>query len=296
MTFAEQIAASEDPVALVCAQSLLTNEEKQELQVFGKFIEKRNKLLKDKDNTEKQIPKLETTLSKIKRDSKALQKWMQNRKELFGKLKLAKRAAATVKATKLSNTSPLALKRAELLKKQEEWRKTEGKITRAKAKLEKLKDELNMIAEERKQENPYLNGECQIPSCILKSTPENYLFRMRKNQDNTRYVVALQNFLFETGDEHPFKGSYNVFFARLLDVSYPEYLLICEAMGADMQSPVGYTYPLFDKAEDGYHITYALTNRWNAIKDYFKPYEEEFPDEYDRTEDVDDDDTGESEE
>ena len=249
MTFAEQIAASEDPVALVCAQSLLTDEEKQTLQTFRSFIEKRDDLLKDRINTEKKISKLETEFLRLKAKAEA----------------------------------------------QEEQLKTTEKIARANAKLDKIRKELQDITEERKRLNPYSNGEKQIPVYIAKARPENYLFRMRKNQDNTRYLIALQNFLFETGDNYSFTGSYNVFFARLLDVSYPEYLLICEAMGADMQSPVGYTYPSFDKAEDGYHIAYALTNRWNAIKDYFKPYEEEFPDEYDRTEDVDNDDTGESE-
>lgn len=69
------------------------------------------------------------------------------------------------------------------------------------------------------------------------------MFTLTEHGD--KYMVSLKDY---EGFALYFGGSFNILPARILNLSYPDYLRLCRGQfGADLCGKQGYSYPLFTK-------------------------------------------------
>lgn len=60
--------------------------------------------------------------------------------------------------------------------------------------------------------------------------------------------------------------SFNVLGARLLNLSYPDYLKFLRASGGELRGKTGYSYAIFKNKEDCQKICNLLNKEWKKIE------------------------------
>lgn len=91
-------------------------------------------------------------------------------------------------------------------------------------------------------------------------------FDVRLNVDGDYYMIAIG----EGYDLFKFKGyhytsSYHVLNARLLGLSYPDYLHYCQSMGAILKGKTGYCYPVWKEKKDCKKVADLIEKQWNIF-------------------------------
>lgn len=92
-------------------------------------------------------------------------------------------------------------------------------------------------------------------------------FTVGRTTDDKFYMLR-----FEIDDEisdrpeFEFRSSYHVLDARLLGLSYPDYLKFCSSKGAKLRGRKGYTYPIWEKEKDCKEICQLLNKEWSEIR------------------------------
>ncbi len=64
--------------------------------------------------------------------------------------------------------------------------------------------------------------------------------------------------------------SFNVLPARLLQMSYPDYLKYLRANGGELRGHTGYTYAVFKDKKICEKFCTVLNKEWNKIKEYIE--------------------------
>ena len=67
---------------------------------------------------------------------------------------------------------------------------------------------------------------------------------------------------------HCSEGSYNIVGARVLGLSYPQYLrFLRDEFGAKLKGKVGYSYAIWENEEDCKKAVNEINSHWKKIKD-----------------------------
>ena len=87
------------------------------------------------------------------------------------------------------------------------------------------------------------------------------------NCDETQWRVGMDNLDWVNG-QNTFGGSYNVLGARLLGLSFPDYLRYLRANGAELHGKTGYSYATFEDKAKCQSICTLLNKEWDRVKSY----------------------------
>ena len=64
-----------------------------------------------------------------------------------------------------------------------------------------------------------------------------------------------------------FTSSYHILGARLLGLSYPDYLTYCQSTGARLRGRNGYTYPVWESSSAAQMVVKELEKQWKILTD-----------------------------
>lgn len=87
------------------------------------------------------------------------------------------------------------------------------------------------------------------------------------NCDNTKWKIGMDN-LNWVSDKNSCGCSFNVLGARLLNMTYPDYLRYLRANGAELYGRIGYSYAHFEDKTKCQEVCSLLNKEWNKIKQY----------------------------
>ena len=78
-----------------------------------------------------------------------------------------------------------------------------------------------------------------------------------------KYAIHMNHdlFPFPTG----IGGSYNVLVARVLNLSYPDYLKYCASIGAKLRGSEGYAYPSWKERAAADKLCKKLNEEWEKV-------------------------------
>ena len=93
-------------------------------------------------------------------------------------------------------------------------------------------------------------------------------FMPRENPDGY-WQVAITEVPFK--DKGVAQGSYNVLQARLLGLSYPDYLQFCRAnYNGILRGREGYSYCLYKEKSDCQKVCQLINKEWNKVENFLK--------------------------
>ena len=87
------------------------------------------------------------------------------------------------------------------------------------------------------------------------------------NYDETNWRIGMDELDWATG-KNSCGCSFNVLQARLLHMTYPDYLKYLRANGADLSGKTGYAYASFKDKANCQSICALLNKEWDRIKVY----------------------------
>lgn len=93
-------------------------------------------------------------------------------------------------------------------------------------------------------------------------------FVVSSNFNDSYAFIGFDSDLLDKKEGYEFSSSYHVLGARLLGLSYPDYLKYCQSKGAKLRGRKGYCYPVWDKAADKkgmQEIIRQLNTNWNTF-------------------------------
>lgn len=71
--------------------------------------------------------------------------------------------------------------------------------------------------------------------------------------------------IFTDKSSFNFTSSYHVLGARLLGLSYPDYLTYCQSTGARLRGRNGYTYPVWESNAAAQSVMKKLEKQWSLL-------------------------------
>ena len=71
-------------------------------------------------------------------------------------------------------------------------------------------------------------------------------------------------------EDFNFEGSYHVLGARLLGLTYPDYLAYCKSKGAHLRGKRGYTYPVWETDAAAQVVVRELQFQWDKLVNEIK--------------------------
>ena len=86
--------------------------------------------------------------------------------------------------------------------------------------------------------------------------------------DDSYIFIGFNSELMCKKEGFEFTSSYHVLGARLLGLSYPDFLKYCQSKGAKLRGREGYCYPVWDKAVDKkgmQEIIRQLNANWDIL-------------------------------
>lgn len=88
-----------------------------------------------------------------------------------------------------------------------------------------------------------------------------------KNEWTSDYTVMPSGIFdfFEDNTLINFTSSYNVIAARLLGLSYPDYLRYCQSIGARIKGKYSYSYPVWTDKAAADKLCNKLNEEWNKV-------------------------------
>lgn len=94
------------------------------------------------------------------------------------------------------------------------------------------------------------------------------IFYLKETEEPNRYTLAIDYDLAQEFYIKSTEGSYNVLFARLMNMDYPTWLRFCrDIVGAEL---VGknhlYVYPIFKKTSETVQFVDLLNTQMNLVK------------------------------
>lgn len=87
------------------------------------------------------------------------------------------------------------------------------------------------------------------------------------NYDETNWRIGADNLDWVNGQNQD-GCSFNVLPARLLDMTYPDYLKYLRSLGAELRGRTGYPYAIFKDKKSCEEVCKSLNKEWNKIKEY----------------------------
>ena len=88
-------------------------------------------------------------------------------------------------------------------------------------------------------------------------------------RSDSTYMIGLDNLDWANGKNNC-GCSFNVLGARLLNLSYPDYLRYLRSIGADLRGRNGYSFAIFKDKEKCQSICTRLNKEWATIKSYIE--------------------------
>ena len=86
-------------------------------------------------------------------------------------------------------------------------------------------------------------------------------------EDNT-WVVGLEDDAYALITPYYINGSYNIVAARMLGLSYPDYLrYIRQNYNATLRGRQGYSYAFFKNRNDCYDLVDLLNKKWKEVEE-----------------------------
>lgn len=89
-------------------------------------------------------------------------------------------------------------------------------------------------------------------------------FKTVKTSDDKYWMINFSGH-DELGDLSNFTSSYHVLDARLLGLSYPDYLRYSQANHAKLRGRHGYSYPVWQNQKDAQIMCDKLNKEWNKL-------------------------------
>lgn len=87
------------------------------------------------------------------------------------------------------------------------------------------------------------------------------------NPDETKWKIGMDNIDW-ANEKNKCGCSFNVLGARLLNLSYPDYLRYLRANGAELYGRTGYSYAYFEDKGKCQSICTLLNKEWDRVKSY----------------------------
>lgn len=92
-------------------------------------------------------------------------------------------------------------------------------------------------------------------------------FNVGKTADDKYWMIRFEiEDEIANKEEFEFKSSYHVLGARLLGLTYPNYLKFCSSKGATFRGKTGYTYPVWKEEKNCKEVCTLLNREWNKVK------------------------------
>lgn len=94
-------------------------------------------------------------------------------------------------------------------------------------------------------------------------------FKVVECSEPNTYMVGLEDFIYSIG-QFGESGSYNIFAARVLGFTYPDYLrYVRDNFNAALKGREGYSYAVYKNRNDCYDIVKLLNKYWKQIEEKF---------------------------
>lgn len=93
-------------------------------------------------------------------------------------------------------------------------------------------------------------------------------FKVVECSEPNTYMVGLEDAIYVIGQCG--SGSYNIFAARVLGFTYPDYLrYVRDNFNATLKGREGYSYAVYKSRNDCYDIVKLLNKYWKQIEEKF---------------------------
>ena len=84
--------------------------------------------------------------------------------------------------------------------------------------------------------------------------------------DSNYYMIKFDGFsIFEGTKDFCYTSSYHLIGARLLGLSYGDFLKFCQSKGAKLRGNKGYTYPIWKNRKDCQGVCNILEKEWLKV-------------------------------
>ena len=85
--------------------------------------------------------------------------------------------------------------------------------------------------------------------------------------DNKNYMINLTHDFHKENPKFVLNCSYGILAARLMGLSYPNYLLYCQSKGGTIKGRVGFPYVVFKEKVKAEEICSRINSEWNKVKE-----------------------------